>query len=171
MLSKDNTSCSSFLSNPHCLYCSTSDLYFVKNCWIDSKLLDCKALSSFSNMFPQSSSCFPNNDSRLSQSYLGVFNPSIWNLRYQEMWVQRNPNASSNRFKNLFFSIRWWGSVSLPIFILNVIPWFWPHGIEIVHDVYIVWKSWQGAQGQSPAIDWCFMYRWSRSIHMVMVMS
>ena len=35
----------------------------------------------------------------------------------------------------------------------NVIHRFLPHGIEIVHDVYIVFKSWQGAQGQGPAID------------------
>ena len=34
-----------------------------------------------------------------------------------------------------------------------VIPRFWPHGIKIVHDVYIVFKSWKGAQGQGPAID------------------
>ena len=37
-----------------------------------------------------------------------------------------------------------------------VIPRFWPHGIELVHDVYIVFKSWQGAQGQGPAIDLVF---------------
>ena len=30
------------------------------------------------------------------------------------------------------------------------------HGIEIVHDVQIVFKSWQGAQGQLPAIDLVF---------------
>ena len=35
------------------------------------------------------------------------------------MWVHRKPNASSNRFKNLFFLVGWWGSVSLPIVILN----------------------------------------------------
>ena len=35
----------------------------------------------------------------------------------------------------------------------NVTPQFRPHGIEIVHDVYIVFESWKGAQGQGPAID------------------
>ena len=35
----------------------------------------------------------------------------------------------------------------------SVIPQFRTHGIKIVHDVYIVFKSWQGAQGQGPAID------------------
>ena len=29
-------------------------------------------------------------------------------------------------------------------------------GIEIVHDVCIIFESWQGAQGQGPAIDWLF---------------
>ena len=38
----------------------------------------------------------------------------------------------------------------------NVTPRFWPHGIKIVHDVYIVFKSWRGAQGQGPAIDLVF---------------
>ena len=38
----------------------------------------------------------------------------------------------------------------------NLTPRFWPHGIEIVHDVYIVLKSWQGAQDQGPAIDLVF---------------
>ena len=37
-----------------------------------------------------------------------------------------------------------------------VTPWFWPHGIKIVHDVYIVFESWKGAQGQGPAIDLVF---------------
>ena len=37
-----------------------------------------------------------------------------------------------------------------------VIPRFWPHGIKIVHDVYIVFESWRGAQGQGPAIDLVF---------------
>ena len=58
-LNTENTSCSSFLSNSHCLHCSTSDLYFVKKCWIDLKLLGCKEMSSFSNIFPWSSYCFP----------------------------------------------------------------------------------------------------------------
>ena len=35
-------------------------------------------------------------------------------------------------------------------------PQFWPHGIEIVHDVYIVFKSWRGAQGQGATIDLVF---------------
>ena len=35
----------------------------------------------------------------------------------------------------------------------NITPHFWPHGIEIVHDVYIVFKSWQRAQSQGPAIN------------------
>ena len=38
----------------------------------------------------------------------------------------------------------------------NVTPQFWPHGIKIVHDVYIVFKSWWGAQGQGPTIDLVF---------------
>ena len=38
----------------------------------------------------------------------------------------------------------------------DVTPQFWPHGIEIVHDVYIVCKSWKGAEGQGPAIDLVF---------------
>ena len=59
LLSTDNTSFSSFLSNPHCLHCSTSNLYFVKNFLIDSKLLSYKEIISFSNMCPWSSSCFP----------------------------------------------------------------------------------------------------------------
>ena len=35
----------------------------------------------------------------------------------------------------------------------NVTPWFWPHGIEIVNNLYIVCKSWQWAQVQCPTID------------------
>ena len=41
-------------------------------------------------------------------------------------------------------------------FHIFVTPRLWPHGIEIVHDVYIVFKSWQGAEGQGPAIDLVF---------------
>ena len=37
-----------------------------------------------------------------------------------------------------------------------VMPRFWSHGIKIVHDAYIVFKSWRGAQGQGPAIDLVF---------------
>ena len=46
-------------------------------------------------------------------------------------------------------------SAALPLHSLTDFetPWFWPHGIEIVHDVYIVFESWKGAQGQGPAID------------------
>ena len=50
LLRIDRASCSSFLSNSHCLHCSTSDLYFVKNCWIVSKLLGCSAISPFSKI-------------------------------------------------------------------------------------------------------------------------
>ena len=38
----------------------------------------------------------------------------------------------------------------------NVTPQFWPHGIQIIHDVYIVRKSWWGSQGQGPTIDLVF---------------
>ena len=38
----------------------------------------------------------------------------------------------------------------------NVTPWFSTHCIKIVHDVYIVFKYWQGAQFQGPAIDLVF---------------
>ena len=48
-----------------------------------------------------------------------------------------------------------------------LMPQLWPHGIKIVHDVYIVWKWWKIDQGQGPAIDWCFVYRWSRLVPMV----
>ena len=37
-----------------------------------------------------------------------------------------------------------------------VTPRFLPHGIKIVHDVYIVVKLCRGAQGQGPAIDLVF---------------
>ena len=72
----DRTSYSYFLSISHSLHCNASDLNFVKNYWIVSKLLGCNAISSFSNMFPRSSSYFPNNDSSFSQYYLGFFNPT-----------------------------------------------------------------------------------------------
>ena len=36
------------------------------------------------------------------------------------------------------------------------VPRFRPHGIKIVHDVYIVLISWHRAQGQFPAIDIMF---------------
>ena len=35
----------------------------------------------------------------------------------------------------------------------HVTPQFWPHGIKNLHDVYIVFKSWWGAQDQGPSID------------------
>ena len=38
----------------------------------------------------------------------------------------------------------------------NVTPRFGPHGIGIVHDVYIVFKSWKRAQGQVLFIDLVF---------------
>ena len=38
----------------------------------------------------------------------------------------------------------------------NIKPQFRTHGITIVHYVNIVVKSWQGAQGQGPAIDLVF---------------
>ena len=75
-LSTEITRCSSFLSIMHCLHCSARDLNFVKNCWIVSKLLGCKATSSFSKMCPRSSSCLPKNNSSFSRDYLGFFNPS-----------------------------------------------------------------------------------------------
>ena len=115
----DTTSWSSSLSILHYLHCSASDLNFVKNCWIVSKLLDCNDISLFSNTCPQISSCFPNKNSSFSQDSWGVFNPSRWKRRSLEMWVQRNPNASSNWFKNLFFLVWWQVYVSLPIVILN----------------------------------------------------
>ena len=37
----------------------------------------------------------------------------------------------------------------------------------MVNDVYIVFKSWKGAQGQGPSIDLVFVYRWLRLIPMV----
>ena len=85
LLSTDRTSCSSFLSIPHCLHCSTSDLEFVKNCLIDSKLLGCNEMRSFSNMFPQSSYCFPNTDSRFSKASFKVVSPSRWNKKSQDI--------------------------------------------------------------------------------------
>ena len=54
------------------------------------------------------------------------------------------------------------GSCNTPV----LTPWY-----LIVHDVNIVWKSWRGAQGQGPAIVWCFLDRRSRLIPMVLVLS
>ena len=78
-------------------------------------MLGCKAINSFSKMCPRSSSFFPNKNSSFSQDYLGVFNTSRWNMRSLDMWAQRKPKASSNLFKNLFFSAWWWGSICRPI--------------------------------------------------------
>ena len=88
-----------FLSNPHYLHCSTSDLYLVKNCWIDSKLLGCIEMSSFSKICPRSSYFFPNKDSSISQSSFRVFSPSRWNKISQEIWVHMKLKASSSRLK------------------------------------------------------------------------
>ena len=41
----------------------------------------------------------------------------------------------------------------------NVTPWFWPHGIEIVHDVYIVFKSCKELKAKALPSIWCFVYR------------
>ena len=38
----------------------------------------------------------------------------------------------------------------------NVTPMFLPHSIEILHYVYILFESWQGAQGEGLAIDLVF---------------
>ena len=52
-----------------------------------------------------------------------------------------------SQLNNVFYQFHW---------IDYVTPRFWPHGIEIVHHVYIVFKSWRGAQGQGHAIDLVF---------------
>ena len=118
LLSTYTTSYSYFLSNLHCFHCNSRDLYFVNNCWMDSKLLGCMAMRPFSNMLCLSSYFFPNKDSRFSQASFGVLSHSRWNKRSQEIWVHMKLKASSNRFKNLLFSTCCWGSISLPIVIL-----------------------------------------------------
>ena len=76
LLIMESTSCSSFFSIPHCLHCMTGDLNFEKSCCIVSKFLGYSAISSFSRIWPLSSSCFPNKDSSLSHTYFGVLNLS-----------------------------------------------------------------------------------------------
>ena len=116
----ESTNCSSFFSIPHCLHCMTNDLNLEKNCCTVSKLLGCSTTESFSTIWPLSSSCFPNKDSSLSHTSFGVLNPSGWNNNSLDMWMHMKPKASSNLFKNLDFSTYYWGSNSLPIFILKI---------------------------------------------------
>ena len=68
LLSMESTCCSSFLAISHCLHWSARNLNLVKNCWMVSKLLGCKAINLFSKMCPQSSSWFPNKASSFSQA-------------------------------------------------------------------------------------------------------
>ena len=44
-------------------------------------------MSSFSNIFPRSSSFFPNKDSIFSQASFRVFSPSRWSKWSREMWT------------------------------------------------------------------------------------
>ena len=118
LLKIDSKSCLSFLSIPHFLHCNTRALYFEKKCWNVLKLLGWSTMSSFSRIWPLISYYLSNKDSILSNTSFRVTSPSRWNNNSLEMWKHMKSKASSSLFINLDFSTYYWGSTSIPIFIL-----------------------------------------------------
>jgi hypothetical protein len=105
--SKENpsyVSCYAILSFTPTISCKASKFVLVKYSHMVSKFLWLIEMSSFLNMCPQSSYCFPNRPFNVFQTSFGVEVYSMWKSRSRFIDNHNIPHASSIMSKYFSFS-------------------------------------------------------------------